>query len=121
MAIAGEVAIIGSATTAFGVHHDRGYLDLLAEAAFGAIADAGLDLDRIGSAWLGTAEPGLTGLVGDSGGGCGRGDRVRAAPRHAGRQLLLHRAWRPFARPRSTSRPASTSWCSRSAPRRCAT
>ena len=68
MAIAGEVAIIGSATTAFGVHHDRGYLDLLAEAAFGALDDAGLDLDRIGSAWLGTAEPGLTGLVGDSGG-----------------------------------------------------
>ena len=68
MAIAGEVAIIGSATTAFGVHHDRGYLDLLAEAAFGAVEDAGLDLDRIGSAWLGTAEPGLTGLVGDSGG-----------------------------------------------------
>ena len=68
MPIAGEVAIIGSATTAFGVHHDRGYLDLLAEAAFGAVEDAGLDLDRIGSAWLGTAEPGLTGLVGDSGG-----------------------------------------------------
>ena len=68
MPIAGEVAIIGSSTTAFGVHHDRGYLDLLAEAAFGAVADAGLDLDRIGSAWLGTAEPGLTGLVGDSGG-----------------------------------------------------
>ena len=53
MPIAGEVAIIGSSTTAFGVHHDRGYLDLLAEAAFGAVADAGLDLDRIGSAWLG--------------------------------------------------------------------
>ena len=43
MPIAGEVAIVGSATTAFGVHHDRGYLDLLAEAAFGAVADAGLD------------------------------------------------------------------------------
>jgi len=67
MPIAGEVAIVGSATTAFGVHHDRGYLDLLAEAAFGAVSDAGLEMDQIESAWLGTAEPGLTGLVGDSG------------------------------------------------------
>ena len=67
MPIAGEVAIVGAASTAFGVHHDRSYLDLLAEAATGAIADAGLTVDRLGSAWLGTAEPGLTGLVGDAG------------------------------------------------------
>src|SRR6476469_4802919 len=59
MPIAGEVAIVGAASTAFGVHHDRGYLDLL--------ADAGIPLDRVESAWLGTAEPGLTGLVGDAG------------------------------------------------------
>ncbi len=56
-----------STSTAFGVHHDRGYLDLLAEAATGAVADANLELGQIESAWLGTAEPGLTGLVGDSG------------------------------------------------------
>ena len=55
MPIAGEVAIVGSATTAFGVHHDRGYLDLLAEAAFGAVADAGLD--STGSARRGSARP----------------------------------------------------------------
>jgi acetyl-CoA C-acetyltransferase len=67
MPIAGEVAIIGAASTSFGVHHDRGYLDLLAEAAIGALADAGIGLDRVESAWLGTAEPGLTGLVGDAG------------------------------------------------------
>lgn len=67
MPIAGEVAIIGAAATSFGVHHDRGYLDLLAEAATAAVADAGVDLDRIGAAWLGTAEPGLTGLIGDAG------------------------------------------------------
>jgi acetyl-CoA C-acetyltransferase len=67
MPIAGEVAIVGIATTRFGVHYDRGYLDLLAEAAFGAVEDAGLDLSQIESAWLGTAEPGLTGLVGDAG------------------------------------------------------
>jgi acetyl-CoA C-acetyltransferase len=65
--IAGEVAIVGVATTPFGVLHDRGYVDLLAEAAFAALDDAGLPLDRIGAAWLGTAEPGLAGLVGDAG------------------------------------------------------
>ena len=59
MPIAGEVAIIGSATTAFGVHHDRGYLDLLAEAAFGAVDDAGLELDadRVGLARHRRARP----------------------------------------------------------------
>ncbi len=67
MPIAGEVAVIGVATTKFGVHHDRSYLDLLAEAATGALADAGVSLDQVESAWLGTAEPGLTGLVGDAG------------------------------------------------------
>jgi acetyl-CoA C-acetyltransferase len=67
MPIAGEVAIVGASSTAFGVHHDRSYLDLLAEAALGAVADAGLELAQIGSAWLGTAEPGLAGLVGDAG------------------------------------------------------
>ena len=57
MPIAGEVAIIGSATTAFGVHHERGYLDLLAEAAFGAVADAGPRSrpDRLGVARDGRA------------------------------------------------------------------
>jgi len=67
MPIAGEVAIVGWATTEFGVHHERGYLDLLAEAAFGAVEDAGLDLAQVESAWLGTAEPGIVGLVPDAG------------------------------------------------------
>jgi acetyl-CoA C-acetyltransferase len=65
--IAGEVAIVGTATTRFGVLHDRGYLDLLAEAALGAIADAGIEAEQVEAAWLGTAEPTLAGLVGDSG------------------------------------------------------
>jgi acetyl-CoA C-acetyltransferase len=67
MPIAGEVAIVGTATTRFGVLHGRGYLDLLAEAALGAIADAGLEPGEIEAAWLGTAEPLLAGLVGDAG------------------------------------------------------
>jgi acetyl-CoA C-acetyltransferase len=65
--VAGQVAIVGSAATRFGVLHDRGYLDLLAEAARGAIADAGVDQERVQAAWLGTAEPTLAGLIGDAG------------------------------------------------------
>jgi acetyl-CoA C-acetyltransferase len=67
MPVAGQVAIIGSAATTFGVHHDRGYLELLAEAAKGAIADAGLRQDEVGAAWLGTASPEIIALEGDSG------------------------------------------------------
>ena len=67
MGIAGEVAIVGVATTKFGVLHERGYTELIAEAALGAVEDAGLELAQVESAWLGTAEPGLTGLVGDAG------------------------------------------------------
>ena len=67
MPIAGEVAIIGSAATRFGVLHDRGYLELLAEAARGAIADAGIDQDDLEAAWLGTAEPLTAALLGDAG------------------------------------------------------
>jgi acetyl-CoA C-acetyltransferase len=65
--IAGEVAIVGSAATKFGVRHDRSYLQLLAEAARGAIADAGVTQDEVDAAWLGTAEPAISALVGDSG------------------------------------------------------
>jgi acetyl-CoA C-acetyltransferase len=67
MPVAGEVAIVGTATTRFGVLHERGYLDLLADAALGAIADAGLEVAAIEAAWLGTAEPALAGLIGDAG------------------------------------------------------
>lgn len=67
MPIAGQVAIVGSAATRFGVLHDRGYLDLLAEAARGAIRDSSVSQDSIEAAWLGTAEPTLAGLVGDAG------------------------------------------------------
>jgi acetyl-CoA C-acetyltransferase len=67
MPVAGQVAIIGTASTPFGVQHDRSYLDLLHEAASGAIADAGLTLDDIGAAWLGTASPEIIALEGDSG------------------------------------------------------
>lgn len=67
MPIAGNVAIVGSAATAFGVHHDRGYLDLVHDAATAAIADAGLTTDDIGAAWLSTAVTDIVALEGDSG------------------------------------------------------
>jgi acetyl-CoA C-acetyltransferase len=65
--IAGNVAIVGSAATSFGVHHDRSYLDLVREAAAGAIADAGLQNADIDAAWLSTAVSDIVALEGDSG------------------------------------------------------
>ena len=55
MAISGNVAIVGTAVTKFGVLHDSGYLDLVAEAGFGAVADAGVDMADIDAAWLATS------------------------------------------------------------------
>lgn len=79
MGISGQVAIVGSMVTDFGVLHDRGYLDLLSEAGLGAVADAGIELEDIQAAWLGTAEPLTAGLVGDS--GAAVAEALRFAPR----------------------------------------
>jgi acetyl-CoA C-acetyltransferase len=68
MPIANEVAIVGVGVTPFGVLHEHSYLDLIAEATADAMADAGVELSQTDAAWLGTAEPTLAGLVGDSGG-----------------------------------------------------
>jgi acetyl-CoA C-acetyltransferase len=67
MPVSGEVAIVGAGVTRFGVLHELSYLDLIAESATDALADAGVTLDQIEAAWLGTAEPLTAGLVGDSG------------------------------------------------------
>jgi acetyl-CoA C-acetyltransferase len=67
MPIAGHVAIIGSAATSFGVRHERGYLDLVREAATGAIKDAGLVNADVEAAWLSTVLPDLVALEGDAG------------------------------------------------------
>ncbi len=79
MPISGEVAIVGTAVTKFGVLHDSSYLDLVAEAGLGAIADADLTLDDIQAAWLATAEPQTAGLLGDS--GAAVAEALRFAPR----------------------------------------
>jgi acetyl-CoA C-acetyltransferase len=65
--IAGNVAIVGSASTSFGILHRYGYLDLVREAANGAIEDAGLHNEDIDAAWLSTALPDVVGMEGDSG------------------------------------------------------
>ena len=67
MPVAGNVAIVGSAATTFGVHHDRSYLDLVREAATGAIADAGLQNADVDAGWLSTAVSDIVALEGDSG------------------------------------------------------
>lgn len=50
-----SVAIAGAGCTAFGEHFDKSYLDLAAEAAREAMAEAGVR--RVDAAWLGTAFP----------------------------------------------------------------
>ena len=83
MGIAGEVAIVGTATTSFGVLHDMGYLDLVAGSAHDAVTDAGLTMDAVDAAWLATAEPQTSGLIGDS--GAAVAEALRFSPRPATR------------------------------------
>ena len=80
MPIANEVAIVGVGVTPFGVLHDRSYLDLVAAASTDAAADAGLAIGELEAAWLGTAEPLLAGLVGDSGAAVSEALRFRGKP-----------------------------------------
>lgn len=80
MPISGEVAIVGVGVTPFGVLHDRSYLDLVAESGSAAVTDAGITLDQVEAAWLGTAEPLLAGLVGDSGAAVTEALRFRGKP-----------------------------------------
>lgn len=80
MPIAGEVAVVGVGVTPFGVLHDRGYLDLIADASMEALGDAGIELEQVEAAWLGTAEPLLAGLVGDSGAAVSEALRLRGRP-----------------------------------------
>lgn len=51
------IAVIGAACTRFGELNDRSWAELAAEAVTGALADAGLALDRIEAAWLGCYSP----------------------------------------------------------------
>jgi acetyl-CoA C-acetyltransferase len=57
-----KVAIIGMGCTAFGELRDKTHEDLIVEAAFEALEDAGLGLEDIQMAWVGTVESGELGL-----------------------------------------------------------
>jgi acetyl-CoA C-acetyltransferase len=52
-----KVAVVGVGCTKFGDRVDASYEDLVVEAAFEAMDDAGLGPDRIEAAWLGTYSP----------------------------------------------------------------
>lgn len=52
-----KVCIVGAGWTRFGEQFEKSYDDLVAEAARTAIVDAGISLNMIDAAWLGTAFP----------------------------------------------------------------
>jgi acetyl-CoA C-acetyltransferase len=56
-----KVAVIGVGCTKFGERYDRGYEELICDAAFAAYDDAGMDPDDIEAAYLGTYIPGAGG------------------------------------------------------------
>src|SRR5215510_5076214 len=53
-----KVAVIGVGCTKFGERYDRGYEELICDAAFAAYDDAGIDPADIEAAYLGTYIPG---------------------------------------------------------------
>lgn len=55
MGISGEIAVIGAGSTKFGENFDMSYSDMVVDASFEAMEDAGIELDDIEAAWLGTA------------------------------------------------------------------
>ncbi len=52
-----KVAVIGVGCTKFGDNFDASYEDMVVEAAFAAMADAGVEPERIEAAWLGSYSP----------------------------------------------------------------
>jgi len=56
-----QVAVIGVGCTNFGELFDKGYEELICDAAFAAYADAGIEPSQIDAAYLGTYMPGPAG------------------------------------------------------------
>jgi acetyl-CoA C-acetyltransferase len=52
-----KVAIVGAGCTKFGDLFDQSYEDIVLEAAQAALADAGIEPERVDAAWLGTFSP----------------------------------------------------------------
>ena len=62
-----KVAIIGVGSTTFGEHFDRGYADMIVEAAYEAFEDAAISPSQVEAAWLGTCFPDSGGYQGNAG------------------------------------------------------
>lgn len=62
MSIRDKVAIIGMGCTSFGEHWDKSANDMLVEAAYEALGDAGLAPGDIQAYWLGTCASGWAGI-----------------------------------------------------------
>lgn len=62
MSIRDKVAIIGMGCTSFGEHWDKSTNDMLVEAAYEALGDAGLAPGDIQAYWLGTCASGWAGI-----------------------------------------------------------
>jgi len=56
-----KVAIVGMGCSRFGERWDAGIEDLIREAAFEALQDAGIELKDVQAIWLGTIGVGATG------------------------------------------------------------
>ena len=55
--LANQVAVIGVGCTKFGENFDQSLQEMMVEAATGACKDAGVSLDNVKAAWLGTFSP----------------------------------------------------------------
>jgi acetyl-CoA C-acetyltransferase len=58
-----RVAIVGMGCTEFGEHWDRGVDDMVSEASYAALDNAGVAKDDIDAAWIGTLGSGASGLT----------------------------------------------------------
>ncbi len=61
MSIKNKVAIIGAGCCKFGEHYDKSGEDLVVDAGFEAICDAGIEPERIEAGWVGTLASALSG------------------------------------------------------------
>jgi acetyl-CoA C-acetyltransferase len=67
MGLGGKVAIVGSGIIKFGENFHQSLTDMVYEAVGLALADAGVERQRLQAAWLGCYEPMLYGFEGNSG------------------------------------------------------
>ena len=58
-----RVAIVGMGCTEFGEHWDRGVDDMVSDASYAALENAGVAKDDIDAAWIGTLGSGASGLT----------------------------------------------------------